>query len=383
MALAVMLLAGAGVMIRSFWNVHSADLGVRTDHVVTALLGLPKVRYPDAASQASFYDKLQARIEAIPGVESLAITERLPASGSRALPYELADAEPFGGERRPELSVIAVGPGYFETFDAAMRSGRAFHNADGVSGIPVVIVNQRFADANWPRENPLGKRLRMFDGEAPGAWRMVVGVAPNIIQNDFTRQEFNSMAYVPFREEWPRETWVVARTSMTPAGFAKALRREVQALDTDLPIWLGPFTLMQRLDGNDWSRRINGMLFLVFAAIALMLASGGLYAVIAHSVSQRTREIGVRMAIGGTAGDIRKLVLRQGLPPLGGGLVLGVAASFALNRVLESQLVGVSPTDLTTLIGASAVLILAATMGCLIPARRAVRVDPLTALRHD
>jgi ABC-type antimicrobial peptide transport system permease subunit len=114
-----------------------------------------------------------------------------------------------------------------------------------------------------------------------------------------------------------------------------------------------------------------------------MLASGGLYAVIAHSVSQRTREIGVRMAIGGTAGDIRKLVLRQGLPPLGGGLVLGVAASFALNRVLESQLVGVSPTDLTTLIGASAVLILAATLGCLIPARRAVRVDPLTALRHD
>jgi len=175
--------------------------------------------------------------------------------------------------------------------------------------------------------------------------------------------------------------WVFARTRVPPGRLGTAFRREVQALDSDLPIY-GPFTLAERLEVY-WNSRFYGVLFLIFAAIALLLASIGLYTVIAYSVSQRTQEIGIRMAIGATAPDIRKLVLMQGMLPLGIGLTIGLAASFAVNPVLKAELVQVSPADPITLVVASAALVLSATLGCLIPARRAMRVDPVVALRHE
>jgi putative ABC transport system permease protein len=173
---------------------------------------------------------------------------------------------------------------------------------------------------------------------------------------------------------------VIARTAIAPETLATAFRREVQAVDPDLPIY-GPFT------ADHWERysdsRFYGVLFLIFAAIALLLASIGLYTVVSHSVSQRTQEIGIRMAIGATAADIRKLVILQGMLPLGIGLSIGLAASFAVNRLLKAELVQVSPSDPITLVVASSALILSATLGCLIPARRAMSVDPLVALRHE
>ena len=229
----------------------------------------------------------------------------------------------------------------------------------------------------------MGKRLRLFDGETPEAWLSVVGVVSNIVQNDATRQELGPLVYLPYREKPSGAMWVFARARVPPRSLATAFRREIQAADSELPIWLGPFTLAERLEqGYSQNGRIAG-LFVIFAVIALLLASTGLYAVIAHAVSQRAQEIGIRMAIGATTRDILELVFMQGMLPLGIGLTIGLPASYVVNRVLQAELVRVSPIDPITLIVASATLIVAAALGCLIPARRAMRFDPVVALRHE
>jgi len=381
MALAVVLLAGAGVMIRSFLNIYDADLGVKTANVLTMTINLPAARYPGAEAQISFYERLAARLEALPGVESVAIARAIPTGGSAKLPYELADA-PFANEQSlPQISALVAGPDYFQTLGARLLSGREFQqDTDGASGVPVAIVNQRFASQYWPRENPLGNRLRLFDGKTPGAWLTVVGVAPNVGQNGALRQD--PLVYVPYRQKPLGNMDVMARTLVPPGGLAPAFRREVQAIDSELPIF-GPLTLDERLEGNYWSSGLYGVLFLMLAAIALLLASVGLYALIAHSVSRRTQEIGIRMAVGATARDIRELVLRQGMLPLAIGLAVGLAASIAVNRVLKSALVEVSPSDPISLAVASATLVLSGMLGCVIPARRAMRVDPANAIRHE
>jgi putative ABC transport system permease protein len=221
----------------------------------------------------------------------------------------------------------------------------------------------------------------LFDGSTPGPWLTVVGVASNIIQNDINRQQFDPVIYLPYRQKPEAFMWVLARTGVRPASLASTFRRETQSIDSALPMY-GPFTLAERLEVF-WDSRFYGILFLIFAAIALLLASIGLYAVIAHSVNQRTQEIGIRIAVGATARDILKLVLQQGMLPLVIGLTIGLAASLAVNRLLKSLLVQVSPADPITLAVASAILLLSATLGCLIPAMRAVRVDPALALRNE
>jgi predicted permease len=279
------------------------------------------------------------------------------------------------------MSTLTISPSYFRTLGASLLAGREFNDADGVSGVPVALVNKKFVDQYLNGEDPLGKRLRFFRRETAEDWLTIVGVVSNIVQNDTNRQRFDPVAYVPFRQNPNGDPWILAKSTMSSASLATAFRQEVQALDSAIPIY-GPFTLADRLE-RYWDSRFYGGLFLIFAAIALLLASIGLYTVIAHSVTQRTQEIGIRMAIGGTPGDIRKLVFMQGMLPVGIGLTIGLAASFAVNRLLKSMLVQVSPADPITLVVTSAVLIMAALLGCLIPARRAMRVDPVVALRNE
>ena len=383
MALAIVLLAGAGVMIRSFLEIHSADMGVQTSNVLVASADLPLARYPNPEQRASFYDRLTARLETLPGVESVGLSESLPSWNTRRVPYELAGAPVTDSKdlRRPRVSAMKISPEYFRTLGATMLSGRDFDNRDAVSGLRVAIVNQAFASKFWPGEDPLGKRLRLLDGDTTKPWLTVVAVVSNIIQNDQTRQRFEPLVYLPYRQEPGGGMWILMRSRMAPAGMRNAVRRQIQALDPDLPVY-GPLPLADRLE-RYWDNRFYGMLFLIFAVIALLLASIGLYTVVAHAVSRRTQEIGIRMAVGATARDILGLVLRQGMLPLGVGLAIGLAGSLAVNRVLKDALVNVSPTDPATLVFASAVLVVAATLGCVIPARRAIRVDPLVALRHE
>jgi putative ABC transport system permease protein len=379
MALAIVLLAGAGVMIRSYLKIHTADIGADTANVLGGSVNLPSEKYPRPEDKISFFDRLIPRLEAMPGVESVATADALPASGSSKFSYQLAGDAPE--ERRRKLSTLKISPTYFKVVKSAMLAGREFNDADVRSSAPVAIVNQLFASTYWPGEDPLGKRFRLFEGDNPEVWRTVVGVASNIIQNDQTRQTFDPVVYLPYRQRPGGGAWIFVRTSVPPAGLTNAFRQAVQALDSGLPLY-GPMAISERME-RFWDSRFYGSLFLIFAAIALLLASIGLYTVIAYSVNQRTQEIGVRMAIGGTPNDILKLVFRQGMLPLAIGLAIGLTASFAVNRLLKSMLVQVSPADPITLAVASAVLILAGILGCLIPARRAMQVDPVVALRNE
>ena len=382
-SLAVVLLAGAGVMIRSVLMVATADLGANTANVLTGLVGLPKGRYPDAEAQVAVVQELTARVKAMPGVESVAIASALPAG---AVFQPSKRAYKLGSERtaadtgaRSTAATVTVSADYFETLRASVHRGRAFTEADAASGVPVAVVNQQFATVSWPGEDPVGKRLRLFRGDSPGSWLTVVGVVSNIVQDDRTGQRIDPVVYRPFQQEPDTILWVLARTRVPSESVATVFRRTIEAIDGDIMVGPGNSGIASPLDellkNNYRANEVNGVLFLIFAAVALLLASAGLYAVVAHSVSQRTQEIGIRSALGASAADILTLVMKEGMLPVSIGLLTGLIAALAVTPVLKSQLVNVSPTDPAALIAASATLIGAATFGCWIPARRAVRVE--------
>jgi putative ABC transport system permease protein len=376
-ALAVLLLAGAGVMTRSFLNLYTADLGVKTASVLTISVGLPQKDYPDANSRISFFDRAHTAFQAIPGVASVALASSIPTNGAARTTAELPDDAP-GDQRHPAVFLLTIGPDYFQTLGTALASGRDFNDADEPSTIPVAIVNEHLAREYWPGENPLGKRLRLADT----GWLAVIGVAPDISQNGAIHRGRDALVYLSYRQKPMPGTTILALTRVPPETLARAFRQEMQTLDSRATVY-GPVTLDERLRSNYWTNGLYGVLFAIFAAVALVMASVGLFAVIAQSVARRTREIGIRMAIGASQRDIRAMVLRQGMVPMGIGLVIGLAGSLAVNRVLRSALVQVSPEDPAALAGAAALLVLAATLGCLIPARRAARTDPMSAIRHE
>ena len=381
MALAIVLLAGAGLMIRSFLNVYRASLGVNTKNVLTLRLILPQAKYAQPNDQVFFHEHLKTSLESIPGVERVAIANFLPTGGSTPIPYEFEGA-PVDASRRATLSAVVITSDYFRVMGVAALQGRFFTDSDGVAGPQVAIVNQRFAAKFWPGEDPLGKRLRLFSGATAQPWLTVVGVVPNIVQNDIAPRQIDPLIYLPYRERPQADMAVVALTRVPPVTLGTAFRREIQSIDPDLPIY-NLWTMQQRLERNYWFYRAMGVLFVVFAGIALLLASIGLYAVMANSVGQRTQEMGLRMALGATARNLLRLVFVTGMRQVAIGLAIGALASFAMMRVLKSALVAVSPADPATFVIATAMLVLAAALGCYIPARRAMRVDPLVALRHE
>jgi len=209
-----------------------------------------------------------------------------------------------------------------------------------------------------------------------------VGVVPNILQNDVSPRQVDPLLYLPYRQKPQSDMAIVARTVVPPGSLASAFRREIQAVDSDLPIY-NLWTMQERLERNYWFNRVLSVMFLIFAGIALVLAAIGLYAVMAHSVSQRTQEIGVRMALGATGRKLQQLLLAQGMLRAGIGLVLGLLGAFGVTRLLKTVLIGVAPADPVTFVVAAFVLALAAALGCWIPAIRAMRVDPISALRHE
>jgi predicted permease len=387
--LAVVLLAGAGVMIRSALKVYAADLGVRTDHMLTVSVWPRPEKYPSAEEQAAFFERMRVRMEGIPGVESAALANALPARGTGRLPYEVTGAPLVEGTQRPTTSIMVISSGYFRTMGANVVSGRAFGNTDDRSAPPVVMVNQRFAATVWPREDPLGKRLRLFDGTTPESWRTVVGVVSNIVQNGPVGLSFDPIVYVPTGQKAGQATIALVRTHVTPDTLIPIVRRELLALDADLVMGSGlgsvdgPKSLAESLVFNYGPRVTNGILFVIFAGVALLLAAAGLYAVVAHLASQRTQEIGVRLALGATPRDILSLVFWQGMWPVGVGLGVGLLATLIIMPVLKSQLIGVQPTDPTSLIVTTIVILAAAMLGCWIPANRATKVDPMVALRCE
>jgi putative ABC transport system permease protein len=361
---------------------YRATTGINTENILTMRLQLPSAKYPKNDDLVAFHERLHRQLAALPGVDAVSISSTLPTGGSMNLPFEMEGAPPVDEKRRPTLSAIVIGPEYFRAVDVRAQRGRMFSENDGVSGPPVILVNQRFTEKYFPNDDPIGKRLRMFSGSTAEAWVTVVGIVPDILQNNSTTER-DPLIYIPYRQKPQRDMAIVAHTRVPPASLGTAFRKAVQGVDEDLPIYR-LLTMEERLAQNYWPYRVFGGLFSIFAGIALALASVGLYAVIAHSVSQRTQEIGVRMALGATATKIHSLVFGQGLLQLGIGLALGLIAAFGVSRILRTILAGnVSPTDPAAFAVASLILALAAVLGCWIPARRAMRVDPVVALRHE
>ena len=388
-SLAVVLLAGAGLMIRSLLNTYRADIGVKPDNILSMTMSLRASRYPRLEDQVHFYDRLEARLEALPGVETAAVASDLPAESPDVFAYETDLAAPTEDANRPRTSGLIVGEDYFRAMGVPPRAGRAFAAADADGSLPVAIVNQALVAESWPGADPLGRRLRFLerpDGAprgaplAPGPWLTVVGVVPDILQDDESF-EISPTVYVPFRQRPQSGMEMIVRTRVPPATLGDPIRQAVRSLDDDMAV-RSLRSLEESLWFRNWRYRIFGTMFGIFAAIALVLASTGLYAVIAHSVSQRTREIGVRMTLGASPGRILRLVFTQGMVQLATGLALGLAGALATTNVLRAMLVGITSADPWTFAGVSLVLALACALGCAIPARRAMRVDPLVVLKQ-
>jgi predicted permease len=401
-ALAIVLLSGAGVLVRSFLKFQTADTGIVAKNLLDGAIDFPAARYATADSRVALYDRLRARLESIPGVEEAAVANRRPVDGSDGREFELwGDRQVSRDGARPVASTLAAGPDYFRVVGARTLGGREFGAADNADGPPVAIVNHRFVAKYMAGQDALGKRLRLVGGGMASPWMTVVGVVSNIVQDDRTRQEYDPLVYLPMRDQpaasgstgyVPGNTgsvWFFVRTRVAPVSVAAAVRSEIPSLDANLRLrYLGSMEETLRFQGSrmdpahqDMGK--NSVLTPIFAAIALLLASVGLYAVLAWSVSQRTKEIGVRMAIGAAARDIRRMVFGEGMPLVATGLIVGVAVSLEVNRFLQSQLVGVSPYDPVTLVVGPVILLAVAIPGCQIPARRAMRVDPAVALREE
>jgi len=381
MALCVVLLAGAGLMIHSAVNLYSAPVGVNTASVLTMRINLPEAKYTSPESRIAFHEELNKRLKALPGVERASVASNLPVGGW--IPFSLEfEGSSTEAARPPEAGGLVVGNNYFQTMQVQPRRGRLFVDADGAAGPAVAVVNESFAEKFWAGKDALGKRVRVMVGKLPGPWLTVVGVVPDILQNFRQNLERDPLIYLPFAEKPEQQAFLVARTRVPPATLAGAFRREVQRLDENLAVY-DVRTLENRIAEGRLTVGLFSAICSIFAGIATVLAAIGLYGVIAHAVSRRSQEIGLRMALGATRRDIVRLVLAQGFRPLAPGLAIGLVLALGTSQLLRVALVGVSPGDPWTVVGVLIVLSLVATLGCLVPALRATRVDPLIALRHE
>jgi predicted permease len=389
-SLAVILLAGAGLMIRSLLNTFRADIGVNTTHVLSMTVNLRGTKYPRLEDRVLFYDRLKERLETVPDIEVVEVASDLPAESPDDFAYEVEGTPLSDSGNQPRASLLVIGKDYFRVVQVKVKAGREFNDTDAAAGQPVVMVNELFARQSWPGQDPLGKRLRLLRPRpgsprgtppAPDPWLTVVGLVPDILQDD---ESFvlAPVMYFPFHQRPQSGMDIMLRTRVPPATLGHAIRQEVQALDEDLAV-PSLRTLEESLWFRNWRHRVFGSMFAIFAAIALLLASVGLYAVIAHAVSRRTREIGVRIALGAMSGDILGLVFKQGVLQMALGLSIGLSAALGVTRVLEAILVGVTPADPLTFASVALVLVAAGALGCAIPARRALRVDPVVALRNE
>ncbi|MGH7481982.1 MAG: ABC transporter permease [Longimicrobiales bacterium] len=379
-ALSCGLLTAAGLMIKSITKLRNVDYAFATTDVLTARVGLPEPDYPDSAGQIAFFEELLPRIRAIPGVHSAALTTSLPGLNSGFGPVAI-EGVAYAAERDyPGARNALISPGFFGTFDVDLLQGRDFSIQDRAGTLPVAIVNRSFVEVHFAGENPLGRRIR-FGVDEPGPWRTIVGVAPDLHMGGAQNEEPQG-AYIPTAQAPARFMSIAARTRAAPLSITPQVRAAVRSVDDDLPIYFVE-TLNVAIARSNWHYGVFGGLFMVFGFVALFLGAVGLYGVMSFSVSRRTREMGVRMALGAEARDVLRLILRQGMLQLAVGLAFGVLIAFGLARLLTILLFGVKPYDPAVFASIIVVLGAAALAACMVPALRATRVTPIEALRTE
>jgi putative ABC transport system permease protein len=382
-ALAFVLLAGAGLLIRSFSKLHAVDPGFRSDHLLTMDIGLPAAKYPPGTLKPlGFYRELLTRINSVPGVQSVGAVSVLPLGGN----FDTAGTEPEGfahgpGETPyPERYIVTQG--YFPAMGIRLERGRLFSEGDDESASLVVLVSETAARRWWPNQDPVGRHIKVpgFDA-GPQPWRTVVGVVGDVKQSGLDAP-YTMQIYLPHAQYRNGYLTLVVRTKSDPMNLAAAIRSQVKRLDPEQAI-SNISTMDQVLSDSVASQRFSAALLGALAGLGLLLATIGVYGVLSYGVSQRTREIGIRIALGAAGRDVLSLVIGQGLKPLLMGTAVGIVAALLLARSMSALLFGIDSYDAATFAGSGILLAAVAVFACYIPARRAAKVDPMVALRYE
>ena len=386
LALTVVLLIGAGLMVRSFLKLYSLDLGVDADHLLTMRAELPAKKYESPDQRRQAFDAMMSRIAATPGVGAVAIADSIPMGGGSNFDLEIEGKPTPPNTAAPRAIAISVTPDYFKTVDIPLLRGRPFDANDGAPGAESIVVNERFVTRFFPAEDPIGRRVKFVVPQSadskPQLWRTIVGVSQTVRQGNPQALEPDAVIYRPYRQNPFSSMTILVRTEGEPTALTSQIRQAVQLADPDQAVF-NVRSLNAVLANVRWPFRVFGSMFAIFALVALALSAVGIYAVTSYAVTQRTPEIGVRMALGAQPKQVWWLVLRQGLIQLAIGLTLGLIAGVFLAGVLKSLVVQISFRDPVTFTATAAVLALVMLAACLIPARRATQLDPIAALRVD
>jgi putative ABC transport system permease protein len=387
-AMATVLLVAAGLLLRSFLRLQSVDTGFRPENVVAVELSLPgsgsfergKGRYDQPGGRAEFVNSLVERASALPGVTSAGAISELPLGGGESMEGLTFEGRPKPDPSRPPVAdVRSVTPGYLRTMGIRLMKGRWFTDQDRADSLPVAVIDDTMARAYWPAEEPIGKRFRNLNSSTP--WWTVVGVVRGVTHRGLGAAR-QPEYFRPYSQQERSGTTLVVRSAIDPASLPAALRREIWAVDKDQPV-SKIVTLEQVVSEAAAAPRFRSVLIGIFGAFALLLATLGIYGVVSYSVAQRTHELGVRIALGAGGREILAHVLGSGLALAATGIAIGLAVSVGLTRLLASLLYGVTPTDPWTYGGVAAVLLTVALAASYVPARRAMRVDPLVALHYE
>ncbi len=378
-ALALVLLIGAGLLIRTFWELQQVDPGFNPEKALAVTIDLPESKYEQDHERIAFFGQLVDRLSVLPGVEAVGATAALPFLNDSIYGFWVdGRPEPSPGEMS-STNYYAVSSGYFEAMEIPLLRGRLFTDRDRQKTPPVAVINETMARRFFPDEDPIGRGIQLTDGTL--AFSEIVGIVGDVKQNGLDTNA-PVQTYRPFLQRPSESMTVVLRGEGNLEGLAVAVRRKVSAGDKDQPV-SQVSTLVQLLSFSVARARASMRLLLIFGGIALLLAAVGIYGVVAYAVAQRTREFGIRMAFGATTGAVLRLVFRQGVMLALVGVVVGMAASVAVTHAMTSLLFGVTATDPITFTFVPLMLVIVASIASYVPARRATRVDPLTALRQD
>jgi putative ABC transport system permease protein len=388
-ALSLILLFGAGLMIRSFQQLQRVNPGFDSQNVMTMTLAVARSKFPSPPQQIAFYQQVLERVRTLPGVQSAGVVDNVPLNGGGShQPIAIEGRPALAMADQPEVDVRIASPGYMSSMRIPIVRGRDFNDSDAAQRPPVVLISETMAREFWPGEDPIGKHLTLTF--FPGKVREIVGVVGDVKMDALDQTRPSASLYMPLAQLTPPALggWesfpmiLTMRTVNAPGGVVSAAINAIHEIDPELPV-RDILSMNEVMANSVGQQRFNMLLLGAFGALALFLAAIGIYSVLSYSVRRRVQEIGIRLALGAKLGDVLRMVVLEGMRPVAFGVALGIAGAFALGRVLASLVFSVKPTDPVTFLAAAVLLALISLLACIIPAYRATRVDPIAALRYE